>query len=210
MIINTTSPAVAADGRIVGERALATRQRLADALSHLLSSQPFRDIKVIDIARKAGTSPATFYQYFSRVEDALQLVAHHVIQESTQLTADTPAAEGSGGLTDARQVIDRLFGFWQTHQAVIRAIDAKAAEGDDRFVEVRNQLLSVAGAPLDRAMARQGPSARSTMRPKVLVGVLVTLLAAAATHESGFAAWGTRDELRDCLASLLVNSIKAA
>ncbi|MFM9462632.1 TetR family transcriptional regulator [Streptomyces scabiei] len=210
MTINTTGPAVAVDGRIVGERALATRQRLADALAHLLSSQPFRDIKVIDIARQARTSPATFYQYFSSVEDALQLVAHHVIQESSQLTSDTAATEGIGGLTDARQVIDRLFGFWQTHQAVIRAIDAKAAEGDERFVEVRNQLLSAAGTPLDRAMERQGPSARSMMRPKVLAGVLVMLLASAATHESGFAAWGTRDELRDCLASLLVNSIRAA
>lgn len=209
MTIKTTGPVVAVDGRIVGERALATRQRLADALAHLLGSQPFRDIKVIDIARQAGTSPAAFYQYFSRVEDALQLVADHVVQESGQLTSGT-AAEDSGGLTGARQVIDRIFDFWQTRQAVIRAIDAKAAEGDKRFVEVRNQLLSAAGAPLDRAMERQGRSALSTMRPKVLAGALVTLLASAATHESGFAAWGTRDELRDCLASLLVNSIKAA
>lgn len=209
MTIETTGPVVAVDGRIVGKRALATRQRLAEALAHLLGSQPFRDIKVIDIARRAGTSPATFYQYFSGVEDALQLVADHVVQQSGQLVSDTAAAEVSDNLTDTRQVIDRLFDFWQTHQAVIRAIDAKAAEGDKRFVDVRNRLLSAAGAPLDLAMERQEPSARSTMRPNVLVGALVTLLASAATHESGFAAWGTPDELRDCLASLLVNSIKA-
>ncbi|MEU2357685.1 TetR family transcriptional regulator [Streptomyces misionensis] len=208
--MNTTGPALTVDGRIVGERALATRQRLADALAHLLSSHPFSDIKVTDIARRAGTSPASFYQYFSTIEDALQLVAHQVIQESGQLTSDPAAAEGCGPLTAARQVIDRLFGFWQAHQAVIRTIDAKAAEGDVRFVEVRNQLLSAAGTPLDRAVARQGPSARSTTRSKVLTGALVTLLTSAATHESGFEAWGTRDELRDCLASLLVTCIKAA
>lgn len=210
MTINTTGPAMAVDGRIVGKRALATRQRLTDALAHLLSSQPFRDIKVIDIARQAGTSPATFYHYFTSIEDALLLVADHVVQKSGQLTSDTSAAEGCGGLTAARQVIDRLFDFWQAHQAVIRTIDAKAAEGDVRFVKVRNQLLSTAGTPLDRAVERHGPSARSTVRPKVLTGALITLLTSAATHESGFAAWGTRDELRDCLASLLVNSIKAA
>jgi AcrR family transcriptional regulator len=198
------------DGRIVGERALATRQRLADALAYLLDSMPFRDIKVIDVARRAGTSPAAFYQYFSSVDDALRLVADHVVKDSAQLTSDTAAAEDIGGLTDARQVIDRVFDFWQTHQAVIRAIDAKAAEGDKRFVKIRTQLLRAAGAPLDRAMERQGPSVRSTPRPKVMTGALVTLLASAATHEGGFAAWGTGDELRDCLASLLVNSIKAA
>ncbi|MFE6412063.1 TetR family transcriptional regulator [Streptomyces sp. NPDC057837] len=210
MTINTTGPAMDVNGRIVGERALATRQRLADALAYFLSSQPFRDITVIDIARRAGTSPATFYQYFSSIEDALLLVAHHVVQESGQLAPDTVAAEGCGGLTAARQLIDRLFDFWQAHQAVIRTIDAKAAEGDVRFVEVRNHLLSTAGTPLDRAMERQGAPAGSTVRPKVLTGALVTLLTSAATHESGFAAWGTQDELRDCLASLLVNSIQAA
>ena len=31
---------------------------------------PWRSIKVIDIARQAGTSPATFYQYFENVEAA--------------------------------------------------------------------------------------------------------------------------------------------
>ncbi|MFD9052725.1 TetR family transcriptional regulator [Streptomyces zaomyceticus] len=210
MTINPTGPAMAVDGRIVGKRALDTRQRLTDALAHLLSSQPFRDIKVIDIARRAGTSPATFYQYFSSIEDALLLVAHHVVQKSGQLTSNTSAAEGCGGPTATRQVIDRLFDFWQVHLAVIRVIDTKAAEGDARFVKVRNHLLSAAGTPLDRAVERQGPSVRSTVRPEVLTGALVTLLTSAATHESGFAAWGTRDELRDCLASLLVNSIKAA
>jgi AcrR family transcriptional regulator len=210
MTINTTGSAMAVDGRIVGERALATRQRLADALAYFLNSQPFRDIKVIDIARRAGTSPATFYQYFSSIEDALLLVAHPVVQQSTQLASGTVAEGGCDGLTPARQVIDRLFDFWQVHHAIIRTIDAKAAEGDLRFVEVRNQLLSTAGTPLDRAMGRQKASARSAVRQKVMTGALVTLLTSAATHESGFAAWGTQDELRDCLASLLVNSIKAA
>ncbi|MFM7069395.1 MAG: TetR/AcrR family transcriptional regulator, partial [Actinomycetes bacterium] len=53
----------AADGRVPGRRGLATRQRLLDHTAALLATTSYRDLTVVDIAREAGTSPATFYQY---------------------------------------------------------------------------------------------------------------------------------------------------
>ncbi len=41
----------AADGRITGERALATRRRLLDATESLLERNGVRDLKVVDITR---------------------------------------------------------------------------------------------------------------------------------------------------------------
>ena len=43
------------DGRTPGSRGLATRQRLLDATAELLATTPWRSVKVIDIARSAGT-----------------------------------------------------------------------------------------------------------------------------------------------------------
>src|SRR3546814_11233778 len=57
----------AADGRVPGRRGRATRQRLLDCTAGMLDTTSYRDVKVIDIAREAGTSPAPFYQYFSDV-----------------------------------------------------------------------------------------------------------------------------------------------
>ncbi len=54
-------------GRALGPRALHTRQRLLDATVELLSQQSVRDLSVVEIAKRAGTSPATFYQYFKDV-----------------------------------------------------------------------------------------------------------------------------------------------
>jgi AcrR family transcriptional regulator len=54
---------LATDGRFPGKRGLATRQKLLDSTEALLSTTSWRSIRVIDIARGAGTSPATFYQY---------------------------------------------------------------------------------------------------------------------------------------------------
>ncbi len=52
--------AVDQSGRRLGPRALHTRQRLLDATVALLNERSVRDISVVEIARKANTSPATF------------------------------------------------------------------------------------------------------------------------------------------------------
>ena len=44
----------------------------------MLRSTSYRDLKVIDIAREAGTSPATFYQYFADVEAAILVLAEEM------------------------------------------------------------------------------------------------------------------------------------
>ena len=66
---------VAQSGRVLGPKALQTRERLLGATDDLLSKRSLRELRVVDIARKAGTSPATFYQYFRDVEDAVLLLA---------------------------------------------------------------------------------------------------------------------------------------
>ena len=64
----------AADGRVPGRRGRATRQRLLERTAEMLETSSYRDLKVVDIARGAGTSPATFYQYFPEVESAIRAV----------------------------------------------------------------------------------------------------------------------------------------
>src|SRR5829696_6465594 len=50
-------------GRGVSRRGRDTRQRLLDGTRDLLDESSYRAVRVVDIARAAGTSPATFYQY---------------------------------------------------------------------------------------------------------------------------------------------------
>ena len=67
------------DGRFPGRRGLATRQRLLECTAELLVATPCRSIKEIDIARQAGTSPATFYQYFETVVAAITALAEGLV-----------------------------------------------------------------------------------------------------------------------------------
>ncbi len=72
----------AVDGRVPGRRGMATRERLLEHTNRLLETTSYRDLKVVDIARDAGVSPATFYQYFPDAESAVLALADRLIGEA--------------------------------------------------------------------------------------------------------------------------------
>ena len=50
-------------------------------LRRLLEDHGIRDLRVVDIAREVGTSPATFYQYFRDVDEAVLVLADELTVE---------------------------------------------------------------------------------------------------------------------------------
>src|SRR5881392_3455494 len=76
----------AVDGRVPGRRGRATRDRLLKCTAELLEKTSYRDITVIDIAQCAGTSPATFYQYFQDVNAAIAVLAAALAEHGEGLT----------------------------------------------------------------------------------------------------------------------------
>jgi AcrR family transcriptional regulator len=133
----------AIDGRTLGRRAKETRRRLLEATEQLLGSQGVRELKVVDIARKVGTSPATFYQYFRDVEDAVLVLAEDLITELDPL--ERLLAEpwtGRNGLDQARQLVDAFINYWDDHRAVLRVRNLAAQEGDQRFRTARHESLA--------------------------------------------------------------------
>src|SRR5262245_18575285 len=100
-------------GRELGPRALQTRQKLLDATASLLAQESVRDVSVVDIARTAGTSPATFYQYFKDVSEATLRLAEQAADEMPEML-DTIAGswEGDQGLERARRLVDAFVRHW--------------------------------------------------------------------------------------------------
>ncbi len=134
--------AVALDGRPLGKRGAATRRRLLDATARLLESDGVRDLRVVDIAREVGTSPATFYQYFRDVEEAVLALTAEVGEELAPVDEllSRPWA-GPSGLEAAREMVDAFIRSWDGHRAVLRTRNLAAQEGDVRFRQVRNNSL---------------------------------------------------------------------
>lgn len=196
------------DGRVAGRRGQATRQKLLDCLSEMLSSSPYRDVKVIDVARKAGTSPATFYQYFPDVEGAVLEIAEQTAADSAGLTEllEGRSWVGKAGWQTAQELVDGFLEFWRKNDAILRVVDLGAAEGDKRFYKIRMKVLNSVNASLADSVAALQAKGRvdKDVNPAAIAGALVTMLAAAASHQKGFSSWGVKQaELKPNLALLV-------
>lgn len=194
---------VALDGRALGKRGAATRRRLLDATASMLATQGVRDVRVVDIARSVGTSPATFYQYFRDVTEAVLALADEVGEQAAPLAAlfDRPW-RGEAGLDLARELVDGFLTYWDRHRAVLRTRNLAAQEGDDRFRDVRNGALGPLTEAVARKVASDGPAGLS---PYAAASAVVAMMERmAAFHADLEDRYGTtRDDVVETVARIV-------
>jgi AcrR family transcriptional regulator len=137
------SALLSSNGRPLGRRAQVTRRRLLEATRELLESEGILELKVVDVARQVGTSPATFYQYFANVEEAVLTLSEEAGNEVLRLVplVEQPW-EGPAALELSRQLVAGFINMWDTHRAVLWTRNLAAQEGDIRFRQLRNRQLS--------------------------------------------------------------------
>ena len=178
----------AADGRVPGRRGLATRQRLVNCAAEMIASTPYRDLKVTDITRGAGTSPATFYQYFVDIESVVLALAERTADEGAHLgdLITGRSWKGAAGRRTAEALVDAFLSFWADNQHVLRVVDLLTAEGDDRFRKVRFGMLNAVTRALAGVIEDQRPDAE--VDAMAMAGSLVAMLAQVSSHQHGFEA----------------------
>jgi len=209
----STADLRAVDGRRPGRRGLATRARLLEETRDLLATTSYRDLKVVDVARAAGTSPATFYQYFPDAETAILALADELVGESRErLTRPVRDATWSG--RTAYDTCERIAGtfldFWDEHRPLLAVIDLAATEGDLRFRELRVRLLSSFTEATVAAVRSQQDAGRlpPDLDPTATAAVLVAMLAQVSGHHYGIERYGTTTgEIRRAMARLLYSGI---
>jgi AcrR family transcriptional regulator len=185
----------ATDGRVPGRRGMATRARLLDAIATLLAQTSYRTVRVIDIAREAGTSPATFYQYFPDVEHAILVLAEQTAEDGRAVARLADGDwRGSRGPATARALVEGFMEYWEQHRAVFRVIDLATEEGDLRFQGLRTRALHPLTEALTRAIDEGRASKRAPLADQPLAGaaVLVSMLAHVSAHRFGMEFWGIR------------------
>lgn len=196
------------DGRVAGRRGQATRQKLLDCLGKMLATSPYRDVKVIDVARKAGTSPATFYQYFPDVEAAVLEIAEVTLRESAALSELVAGRSwtGKAGRRTAEELVDGFLAFWRRHDAILRVIDLGAAEGDRRFVRIRTRIQGAIVKPLAESIDGLQAKGRggTAISSAALAGSLVTMLAAVSAQPKSLQSLGAKQaDLKPALTQLV-------
>ncbi len=174
-----SEPIVALDGRPLGRRGAATRRRLLDATVELLASSGIRDLRVVDIARDVGTSPATFYQYFRDVEEAVLVLSEEVGEDLAPLRGLLVGSwDGPDGLDAARRFVEGFLEWWDAHRAVLRTRNLAAQEGDERFKAVRAKALRPVNEGLRQKVEAGQAAGRvsAALHPYVVASSLTSLL----------------------------------
>lgn len=200
----------AVDGRLPGRRGRATRERLLKCTADLLEKTSFRDLTVIDIARCAGTSPATFYQYLPDVEAAVLVLAGIMADEVKEITTLIRNADwrGRSGHQAALDLVDAILGLWERNRAVLRVVDLSTAEGDLRFQNIRTHLLNEITTELRDVIQSFKSKLPEGVDPLAQAAALVSMLATVAAHRYGYEFWGIRiDDVRRSVANLVYTGV---
>ena len=201
----------ATDGRVIGQRAQQTRRRLLDATAALLREHGVFDVKVIDVAREIGSSPATFYQYFSDVEDAVLALSLELMELVAPIVAQLDADwTGDDGDALVRRLVSDYVDFWDAHGPVLRILLLRADEGEPRFRQIRRDynapFMAAMVAKVRRAQAEQRLVA--TLDAEATAGAMLAVLDRLPNYREGFERRGTsRDAMIETVALLLQSSL---
>ncbi len=201
----------AADGRVPGRRGRATRRRLLDETLAALEEVPYRDLKVVDISRRAGTSPATFYQYFPDVKTAVLALTEAMVEAEGQRLRALVTEPDWEGADAARGLAEGFMAFFRDNEALLRVVDLATGEGDERFRELRIRLLNGVFLALRSLVDDNRAAGRvpADTDPGAVAGVLTTMLAHVSAHRPGFASWGVgAGELTETMATMVDWSIR--
>lgn len=199
------------DGRLPGRRGRQTRRRLLEVTADMLRAGSYRDLAVVDIAREAGVSPATFYQYFPDVETAIFFIADHIADEGRERLTGLVEAIDLQTTHGAEALAEGFLDLWRDYDAIFRVLDLGAAERDARFQSRRTQLLSGPTAALQDAIAaQQAAGALShTIDPAAVAATLTSMLAHVAAHRRGLREWGVaRQDLVASMGRLVALSLR--
>ena len=207
----SSSELVSIDGRRLGRRAQLTRRRLLDATAELLATTSILDLAVVDIARRVGSSPATFYQYFRDVEEAVLTLSEEVGDELHELAVllDSPW-RGAAGLEAAQSLVDGFIDYWDRHRAVLRTRNLAAQEGDRRFRLVRNRALGVITNRLSDKIADAKAAGRVSagITPYAAAGALVAMMERMAAYHFEFEGRGvSREAMVETMAHIVHQTV---
>jgi AcrR family transcriptional regulator len=207
-----TEQGTAQGGRPLGPRALRTRHKLLEVTSELLAERPVRDVSVVEIARRAGTSPATFYQYFADVEEAT-LERARAAAEQVPAILEPLAAEWSGarGLAPARVLVDAFVRHWDANHAALLFRNVAAEQGDRRFQRVRIRAMQPLIDALSRKFEAAHPDAKAVgLHPVAAAAALAAILERLAAYHQELEILGvSRDELVETCARILHQVVTA-
>jgi AcrR family transcriptional regulator len=179
-------------GQSLGPKGARTRRRIMEATEALVSSRPFSEVRITDIARAAHIAQPNFYTYFGSVEDVIRELGREISLESLAHYLDEDWSE-PGGMVLARRLVEDAFDIWRKHHAVISLFWYFADKRHAGFPELRVQQTRVLYKAFEAQVRRSQAAGRISraVQPRLAGYECIGLLSSAGGKydllvESGF------------------------
>jgi AcrR family transcriptional regulator len=165
--------------RKLGAKGQRTRQQLIDATVDLLETHGLRDVSVVDVARAAQTSPATFYVYFKGVPEVVLAALEHASQTSPALEAVIARDWLAPGAEEAAAAfVEEYTGIWNRNRTIFVVRNLAAEEGDARFYEARMTQARPMMDAISQQVVRAQAAGRTPahLSPRSCAGTVLMIL----------------------------------
>lgn len=185
------------------------REQLLARGSELLSRRPYDEVSIDDIAAAAGVSKGLLYHYFPTKRDFVVAVLRDHVERLTEATAPDP---GLGPVEQVEAALDAFLDYVERHAGGYAMLFRTRGGGDEEIRAVLDQarerrvavmLEGIGGWLPDTAAARSSPALRLAVHGWISFA------------EGAVLRWldhgdVEREQLRELLASVLVDSVRAA
>ena len=125
-------------GQTIRLKGAATERNLMQATLRLLKDHSPLDLSVYRIAREAGTSPATFYNYFKSVKEVILALVQTLHEPYVCDVLPTLQEPWQDAIEDhVRRFVLAYFAFWDKHRRLLAVRNLEADLGDQEFIDQR-------------------------------------------------------------------------
>lgn len=152
------SPEPAPTRRLVQDRSRARQEHILDAAVKLLMQGGSEHLRMSDIARQAGISIGSLYQYFPDKAALMQTLARRHFQASRRCIEQ--ALAGADSLPALREAFGRLLHEYLhicAHEPVVREVWS-GLQADPALRDIERQASAECGRLLAQALARVRPT----------------------------------------------------
>lgn len=166
-------------GQKIGSKGERTRRLLIDTTVKLLETQGLRDVSVMDVARAARTSPATFYVYFRGVPEVVLAALEDARQCSPEIEEMVEGDwMGEDAFALSRRFVEVYTELWNRNRTIFLVRNLAAEEGDARFLNARNSASAGTLQMLARQVEKAQAAGRTPahLRPSACAGTILMML----------------------------------
>lgn len=165
----TTPPAAAPTRLLVQDRSRARQEHILEVATQRLMAGGSEHLRMSDIARQAGISIGSLYQYFPDKAALMQTLARRHFEASRACIEQ--ALAGADSLATLREAFARLLDEYHricAHEPVVREVWS-GLQADPALREIERRASAACGELLAGALARVHPSRRDWSATAFLV-----------------------------------------